>query len=51
MKKAEKICAGAPPGVRKDLKRRVRRSRRRAEKLDPELAGRRIRDFVRGWSD
>lgn len=51
MKKPEKLCPGAPPGVRRHCKRSLRRARRRAERLDPENAGTRTRDYVRGWSD
>lgn len=37
-------------GVRKELKKRLRRSRRRAERSLGEDAGRQNRDFLRGYS-
>jgi hypothetical protein len=51
MKRAEKICASAPPKVRRQKKRDLRRARRREERRDPENAGTRLRDYTRGWSD
>lgn len=57
--KVEKVCRGGVAGFRpgkpsryaQALKRAVRRARRRAGRRDPANAGRRVRDFTRGWSD
>lgn len=52
MKKAERICKlHDGPAERRYQKRKLRRARRRDERRDPEMAGTRIRDYTRGWTD
>lgn len=51
MAKAEKICRKSKPGARRDLKKKVRRLRRRAFKKLGEDAPTETRKFIYGWDD
>jgi hypothetical protein len=46
-KRAEQIDKFTGPNTRRDLKRRVRRSRRRAERQNPDTNTR--NRFIKGW--
>lgn len=51
MKKAEQLDRHEKAGAyRKELKRQVKRARRRAEKKDPENAPRQVRELTQGYS-
>lgn len=51
--KAEQVrgCEFARHSSNRYAKKRLARARRRAERRDPENAGRRIRDYTFGWVD
>lgn len=52
MKKAEKICRRhTSSGYRKELKRKLKRARRRDEQKNVEDAGTKNSHYTRGWSD
>jgi len=51
MKKAEQIERhGETPGCKRELKKQVRRARRRAEKKTLDEAPKQVREFLKGYS-
>jgi len=51
MKKAEQIDRHERAGgFKRELKKQVKRARRRAEKIDPENAPKQVRELIQGYS-